>query len=67
MDYAGDSSFTSSNFMPSAENGIQNSLGTRSEDDDSYMYKKWRKEWWPMQHDLLVDSFQIKQVNENMI
>lgn len=53
--------------MQRADNGVQNSLGTGSEADNSHMYKQLRKEWWPMQHKLLVDSFQMKQVNKNMV
>lgn len=44
MDYAGNSLFASSDFMQRVDNGIQNSLGTGSEADDSDMYKQLRKE-----------------------
>lgn len=39
MDYTGDGLFTSPDFMQRADNGVQSSLGTRSEAGDSYMYK----------------------------
>lgn len=67
MDYTGNSLFTTSDFMQKVDNGIQNSLGTGSEADDSDTYKQLRKKRWPTQRELLVDSFQMKQVNQNMV
>ena len=39
MDYTRNSLLISSDFMQTADNGVQNSMGTGSEADDSYMYK----------------------------
>lgn len=52
--------------MERTDNVIQNSLWTKSEVDNSYVYKQVRKDWWPRQNKLLVGSFQIKQINKNV-